>query len=126
MSSAEAWKQIIARRGRELIGGYFKHFAHGEGIYLGPVKDLKVQGNHLIVTTAWTSHTTSDGMCKKVTGNNANTFRLDISHPASAPEDDNNYVVYGGFSKNGNPLTVWFLNKGVEEPGFDPSMVEGL
>jgi hypothetical protein len=126
MSSADAWKLIIKQRKSQLTGGYFKHFAHGEGVYLGPIKNLEVKGNYLIVTTEWTAYNDASGTWKKVTGSNANTFRLDISHEGFAPESHKDYVLYGGFSQKGSTLNVWLLNKGLEEPGFDPSKVEGL
>jgi len=58
MSLLKAWNDLLEMRKsgeQQLVGGDALHIEFPEGMFRGPIKDIHIQGNTLVIVNEWTA-----------------------------------------------------------------------
>lgn len=53
MSALDAWTLFLAQNKDRLVGGEMEHIEYPEGAFRGPIGDLLIEGDTLVIISPW-------------------------------------------------------------------------
>lgn len=119
----QEWQQFVATRRDDFVGGDIQQNDISTGNIHGPITDIRIEDNQLVITTGWTAFAYAINRWRKVDGNNAFRYRLGesgaVDDIVTLPQE-----VDGMIRFDTGRARVYLIPRGGAK--LDPSRVEGL
>ena len=64
MSKVTQWQELLPTLRDRYIGGDIEEHSHPEGIFRGPISDIKIEGDTLTISSPWCAHFEGEGWVK--------------------------------------------------------------